>query len=126
MIPEIPDIHQTESAFNLWRANRAHRAPTPAHLREQAVALLPHYPITRICKQLKINSQALKAWAEAPAENGHAFVILPVPSASLPPQASGLTLSLATATGLECRLTGPLQPAFIATLLQHLQAEVVR
>jgi len=50
-------------AFEQWRNIRMHRTTkTPKALCQQAVKLLPHYPISQIIKTLKLSHAQLKGW----------------------------------------------------------------
>ena len=82
--------------FEQWRRNKpVKHSPTPQHLRQQVVALLPHYPRNKITASLRISGAQLKQWcavSEAPIELDD-FVELPITPTSTQPLQLQVVLS---------------------------------
>lgn len=63
--PDSSDLQKLVREFTLWRKKRSHlRSPVPIQLRQQAVSLLPHYPIAQLINALGVTRQMLKQWRE--------------------------------------------------------------
>ena len=104
-----PNITQAAQAFNEWRANRTKRSHTPAHLKDLAVVLVDHYPMTQICDLLSINTRSIKAWSQQ-QKPAQAFVTLAdeeVAPREVPTD-TGVQLKIFAPGGLECHLSGDL------------------
>lgn len=57
----IDDLTRTRSAFDTWRASRAgRRRRIPEHLWQMALALLPQYSGTRVCRELGLSYHQLR------------------------------------------------------------------
>jgi hypothetical protein len=54
------DLDQVKAEFQAWRKRRVGRERIPEHLWAAAIALLNHYPISTIQKQLNLNLKQLK------------------------------------------------------------------
>lgn len=69
------------TAFAQWCSNKlVKHSPISRHLQEQVVALLPHYPRSKITSSLRISGGQLKQWRGAhqvPTESDD-FVELPL------------------------------------------------
>lgn len=119
-----PNITQVARTFTEWRANRPKRSHTPAHLKELAVTLVDHYPMSQICDLLSVNTRSIKAWVEQQQASSQAFVTLDeevLPNVEV--GESGVQLKILTG-GIECHLTGDLSAPFVASLLRAMQVEV--
>jgi len=73
------------SHFAAWRTTRPTGQKTPAALRQQAVDLKTHYPVSQIISALGINNQALKRWSSVP-EQMAAPGFIPLPSQEPSPE----------------------------------------
>ena len=54
------DLDQVKAEFDNWRKRRVGSEPIPDHLWKAALKLLGHYPISKICQQLRVNHQQLQ------------------------------------------------------------------
>lgn len=94
--------------FTHWRKSKSHSsAPTPEPLREQAVALLEHFPFTRVTTTLKLSSSLLRRWSQRQPVTIHEqqpneFIALPPSEAPK----SHLALELILGNGCQMRLSG--------------------
>lgn len=120
-----PNINQAAQSFAQWRANRSQRSHTPAHLKELAIGLVDHYPVSEICERLNINSRSIKSWGEQSQGPRQAFVTLDdKPESSIAPGGGSVELKLLTPNGIECHLSGDLTAPLIASLLRVIHEEV--
>ena len=67
MIPVIDDLEHTRAAFDSWRASNQGRRRIPDRLWKQALALLDHYSLSRICRELRISAAQLRKQKAATA-----------------------------------------------------------
>ena len=51
---------RTRTAFETWRSSHAGRRRIPDHLWNAALALLSHYSLTRICRELRLSPKQLR------------------------------------------------------------------
>ena len=51
---------RTRTAFKTWRSSHAGRRRIPDHLWNAALALLSHYSLTRICRELRLSPKQLR------------------------------------------------------------------
>lgn len=107
--------------FEQWRRNKpAKHSPTPLHLRQQVVALLPHYPRNKITAGLRISGGQLKQWCiaiEAPIESDD-FIELPI----APTPAQPLQLEVNLASGARLCFSGALDNALITLILETVKS----
>lgn len=54
------DIVHTRAAFETWRASQPGRRRIPTHLWNAAVALLDHYSLARVSRELRLNPKQLR------------------------------------------------------------------
>ena len=74
-------LTNTVTAFQQWRSNKpARSSATPSYLRQQAVALLPHYSQSIIATTLRISGTQLKHWRLAHQELNDTTHFIPLPS----------------------------------------------
>ncbi|HEY5715024.1 MAG TPA: hypothetical protein VIS54_01300 [Psychromonas sp.] len=110
------------AAFEQWRHNKKGRqVPTPASLRQQAVALLDNYSSSKITSALRISGTQLKQWAESlqVANTPDPFVHLPLfPSA----QHKSLSLALHFRHGEQLTLSGEISPSLISAIIREMQS----
>ena len=87
----------------------------PERLRQQAVSLLPHYPISQVLTTLRLNRQQMSLWKQRdPVSEPPAFVTLE-PTREV--DALTLTWSTQTARGVPMSVTGTLPPEQWRTVL---------
>ena len=116
-------IEEVALAFTEWRNQRKTRGTTPENLKSMAISLLPKHSINEICKRLSVNSSMLKAWGglknidTVPAAKD--FVT--ITHEEVTSNQNEMVLSLNIPNGIQCQLTGALEPVFVAKLLQFLQ-----
>lgn len=119
-------LETVDQAFQEWRSTRPHKASkTPYSLRQQAVGLIPHYPMNLILKKLDINSDALKSWIheQSPMPSSHEFVSLPIePVANIIQEHHSLQLEIKTTQGLQVTLSGHLSPEWLGSFVREMQA----
>jgi hypothetical protein len=90
-----PQLSAAATAFQQWRSTRAYpKVKTPEPLRQQAVALLAHFPASTIIKALKINGSNFKRWSQlSQIITGEAqFITLPCVEEPIEPVLTGLNL----------------------------------
>ena len=75
-------LKSVKKHFDLWRSQRLGKGRIPKQLWKEAVSLLEHYPISKICKALSLNPSCLKHHAqELSSIDTSAFVeVLPTSS----------------------------------------------
>jgi len=118
-------IEEAAAEFARWRSQRKGLTSTPESLKVMAASLLASYPLTEICKRLALNSTALRNWAGLKKLNKQSFssdefVTLNPISHTHVPQNNEISLKLSTPGGIDCKLTGTLEPSFIAKLLKDI------
>jgi hypothetical protein len=59
------DLSRTRAAFEKWRRGRCGRGRIPAHLWAAACALLDHYSLALVARELGLNAASLRARREA-------------------------------------------------------------
>jgi len=59
-IDESLTLESVEQQFEAWRANRTKREPIPDPLWEAAAGLCRRYPITHVCRRLRLSFAKLK------------------------------------------------------------------
>ena len=109
------------AAFEQWRSNKPTKSsPIPLHLRQRAVALLPHYSTSKIITGLRISGDQLKRWCtvvQAPIESDD-FIELPI----APMPAQSLQLEVNLASGARLCFSGALDNALIALILETVKS----
>ncbi len=55
-----PDLHIVRTEFEAWRARRIGRTRIPESLWASAIALLDRYPLTLICRELRLSPTQLR------------------------------------------------------------------
>lgn len=58
---------RTRHAFQLWRANRQGRTQIPLELRQKAVSLLDRFSVSRVARELRLDSAKLRKRSHASA-----------------------------------------------------------
>ena len=113
----------TVAAFEQWRAQRPHSTQvTPESLKQQAVALLAHFPSPQINAKLNISGTNLKRWAEQlPAQN-QITEFITLPHQPDKPQAAQSNLELSFGNGCLMRLSGDISPAQLTAITQSVTA----
>lgn len=59
------DLARTRRAFETWRSSQLGRRRIPDHLCSSAVALLDHYSLTCVARELRLSPTRLKRWRGA-------------------------------------------------------------
>ncbi len=116
-MPNQEQLSIVVTAFPHWLCNRNGRqVPTPAALREQAVALLSHYSSSQITSALRISGGQLKQWRATLGtfEEAPQFVHLPIPSS---PMKSPLNVELRFASGDLMSLSGIVDSDMLISLV---------
>ena len=108
------DLTAVQHQFEHWRQTRTHhREPTPLSLRQLAVTLCEHYPISQVVAALKLNHAMITAWRESAVQAG----FVPIDVSPSPP----LTATQATLmhpNGTQLQLTG-LDAQGLQQLIDH-------
>jgi hypothetical protein len=79
-----PDLHLVRTEFEAWRARRIGRQHIPKSLWASALALLDRYPLTLICRELRLSPKQLRKRRAADNQK---------PQQRQPPQQAFLELS---------------------------------
>ena len=121
---QITDLEAAGQAFAQWHQERASvKSKTPAALRAQALALLPHYRKSVVAKALGIRSENLRRWSlatdkDTPSQHqkqDSAFIALPAEQQCT---AGELSLNLTFKRGEQLQLTGDVPAALILSLVE--------
>jgi hypothetical protein len=108
--------------FTHWRKAKSHSSEqTPESLRQQAVALLEHFPFTRVTTTLKLSSNLLRRWSQQQPVAVHEqqpneFITLP-PSETPKNQ---LALELVLGNGCQMRLSGDISTEQLNVVTQNI------
>ena len=133
---QTPTLASVTLQFSDWRAARGNkRSRVPGDLRQQAMALLDHYPQSHVIEALRINSQMLKNWQQAllsepSSEPSSDFVELtspgsyPVATRASSEQSVEFTLRYASGQSVHCQ--GSLTLDQITALARGLCPDEVR
>lgn len=104
-----------QQQFEHWRCRRSKkREPIPAHLWQAAVMLCTRYPITHVCRQLRLSFAELKKRVSSIPEPAPGFVQIDMSDFSGPWQ-----LECERADGARLRLSGSGRWAAIEALLSR-------
>lgn len=118
------DLEKAAQAFRQWHLERSSlKSKTPEVLREQALALMPHYKKSVIARTLGIRAESLRRWSLAKTkasqpEMGVApedFIVLP---ASQQSNTNELELTLTFTRGDKLQLSGALPTPLILSMVQ--------
>jgi hypothetical protein len=60
IVDKSPTLESVQERFESWRKRRVKREPIPAPLWEAAASLCRHYPITHVCRCLRLSFTELK------------------------------------------------------------------
>lgn len=120
-------LTNTVAAFQQWRSNKLSRgSATPHSLRLQAVALLPHYSLSTVAKNLQISSDQLKHWhlthQELNDEATH-FVPLPLPqNESFTSHIQPLSFDVNLTNGNQFSVSGVFNSQLITQLIEAIKS----
>ena len=70
------DLNHVKAEFTAWRARRVGRQAIPPALWTAAVTLLEHYPISVVCRELKLPHHRLSKFRGGNGKPGDAFLAL--------------------------------------------------
>ena len=121
-MPNPEQLSSVIAAFEQWRHHKkARQAPTPAPLRQQAVALLDNYAASKITSALRISGTQLKQWADSlpVANKPDPFIHLPL---SVNPQHKSLNLELHFRHGEQLTLSGDISSSLITAMIQEMKS----
>lgn len=110
------------TAFEQWRRNKKGRqVPTPALLRQQAIALLDNHSSSKITSALRISGTQLKNWAASLQTDNKPdpFVHLPLSAST---QDKSLNLTLHFRHGEQLTLSGELSLSLITAMIQEMKS----
>jgi hypothetical protein len=114
-------LANTVAIFEQWRSDKSSKsAATPIHLRQQAVALLPHYSKNTVATRLRIRGGQLKRWhlaLQAPDEPNH-FIQLPEPQ--VPP--TSLSIEINLENGNQLFISGELNNLLITQVIEAIKS----
>ncbi len=123
-MPNQDRLEITASAFEDWRNNRSHSAhKTPETLRQQALALLPHYSTSKIIRTLKLSHTQLKIWSGKSKRVNKPLKFVALPPSSKQPCLAPLALELVFTNGCQMKLTGEISSEILSSLLQTLSTQ---
>lgn len=118
----MPDnLLNTLANFEQWRDNKPSRSSaTPEYLRQQAIALLPHYSKTVIVKELRISHEQFNAWltAYSSIDASPHFISLP----NVTPITESLSIELKFNNGNGLTLSGALSETLLAQLIEAIKS----
>jgi hypothetical protein len=119
-----PSLTSVVKQFTSWREASGKGKQTPPPLKQQAIALIPHYPIGQIINALSINHRTIKRWSvQSEAPQSAAFVSLP---ALLPDNEIATPQLLTTCefpNGIQLKLTKENLTSELLSLLYQLTPE---
>jgi hypothetical protein len=116
-------LADTLAAFELWRNNKPSKSSvTPVSLRQQAVALLPHYSKSAITKTIRISGGQFKRWRLEYQTQPDAPSFIPLPSLQDVSLAQPLSLEINLANGHQLLLAGKLKIEQLAVLLEAIKS----
>jgi hypothetical protein len=116
-------LADTLAAFDAWRNSKPTKSnATPVTLRQQAVALFPHYSKSIIAKALRISGGQFKRWQLEcqPLPHTSAFISLPSPPNIALSQS--LSLEVNFANGHQLLFAGDLNIEQILPLLEAIKS----
>lgn len=116
-------LADTLAAFELWRDNKPSKSSaTPNYLRQQAVALLPHYSKSAITKTIRISGGQFKRWRLEYQTQPDAPSFIPLPSPQDVSSAQALSLEINLANGHQLLLAGELNIEQLVPLLEAIKS----
>lgn len=119
-----PSLNSVSKQFTTWRETYDRSRHTPSSLKQQAVELKSHYPISKIINTLGINHQTLKRWSlQNKKSQANQFISLP---ALLPEKNNASTQCLATCefpNGIKVTLTHEILNTNLLSLIYQLKSE---
>ncbi|MCX4030123.1 hypothetical protein H0A36_28085 [Endozoicomonas sp. SM1973] len=120
-------LESVAAAFQAWRENRpGKRQKTPAALRQQALALLEHYSVSKVINTLGLSHSALKSWqlVEQGNDPSSDFVALTQPIAPVDNHTynSSLRIHLTLSHGVQMSIQGELSGSQLSAVVRELQA----
>jgi hypothetical protein len=120
-------LTNTVAAFQQWRSNKpARSSATPSYLRQQAVALLPHYSQSIIATTLRISGTQLKHWRLAHQALNDTTHFIPLPSLQsepLPSQSTpALSFEVNLTNGNQFSVSGALDCQLITQLIEAIRS----
>ena len=118
----MPDkLLNTLANFEQWRNNKPSRSTAiPAHLRQQAIALLPHYSKTVIVKKLRITNEQFNTWLTAKSSNDASPHFISLPNATLITES--LSVDLKFNNGNCLTASGKLSETLLAQLIEAIKS----
>ena len=122
-----PSLKSVVKQFTSWRETSGKGKYTPSSLKQQVIALIPHYPVGQIINALSINHRTLKRWSvQSEAPQPTAFISLP----ALLPENEITTPQLLTIcefpNGIQLKLTNESINSELLSLLYQLTPETKR
>jgi hypothetical protein len=120
----MPDqLANTLAAFVLWRNNKPSKSSaTPISLRQQAVALLPHYSKSAITKTLRISGGQFKRWRVVYQTQPDTPSFMPLPLPQDVSSVQPLSLEINLANGHQLLLSGELNIEQLSVLLEAIKS----
>ena len=109
-----PAIAAIQEQFEQWRCGRTKREPIPHHLWEAAADLCKTYPITHVCRYLRLSYRELKRRIGAPAKAPVEFMEFDLNCLS-----TGWHLECERSDGTKLRLSAGGQPPAIGEVLRQ-------
>lgn len=112
-------LADTLAAFEAWRNSKPTKSnATPITLRQQAVALFPHYSKSVIAKTLRISGGQFKRWHLESQQLPQTPTFIPLPSPPDIALSQPLSLEINLANGHQLLLAGDLNIEQILPLLE--------
>jgi hypothetical protein len=116
-------LADTLAAFEVWRNNKPSKScATPTYLRQQAVALLPHYTSSAIAKALHISGGQFKRWRLDVQTQPDALRFISLPPSQEESSGQPLSLEINLANGHQLLLSGELNIEQLIALLEAIKS----
>lgn len=125
-----PEIAAVRQQFEDWRAQQTQKGPLPKHLWQEAVGLLPRYPIALVAHACRLNPSKLKQVATGATKKTPATAAFRTVTTETLQQAAGLPLrpvaeirfALTRRDGTQLNVTCPAESELAAALCRQLLA----
>ena len=114
-------LSSTIAAFEQWRRDKPKKSsPIPLSLRQQALALLPHYSSSKITLSLHISGHQFKQWALANNASNEQEAFVELPPEPTPVQPWQLDVNLAS--GDQLCFSGALDKSLIVLIMETMKS----
>lgn len=119
-IDAYPTLESVQQRFKIWRSRKTRREPIPQVLWEAAAGLCRYYPISHVCRQLRLSFTELKK--RVPISNAPPLQFVELDLASYNKQANRVDswhMECERSDGTRLRVFGSGRPPSIEPLLNR-------